>query len=273
LVIPLLFVFAALGRRFPTAGGVAGFVGQAFPGLRMGASYLLVGTFGLGIPAIAITGAAYLAGALSAWLPGTRWAVTAIAGGLLLAVLAMAWRGARFAGVAQNLVVTLLIAGLAAVIALAAPSCGTIEFAAADPTVRGVWHGAALAFFAYTGWEMLAFTAEEFRNPERDFPLAVGISFVLVVALYAGASLSVQALVPLDHPLLHTAPFLVVAEQLAGPSLPIAVVGSAVVAIIAMNLNGAVWAASRLVYDVGRNGWAPAALTLGAVDRQSGAPR
>ena len=61
LVVPLLFVFAALGRRFPSAGGVAGFVGQAFPGLKVGCSYLLVGTFALGLPAIAITGAGYLA--------------------------------------------------------------------------------------------------------------------------------------------------------------------------------------------------------------------
>ena len=129
-----------------------------------------------------------------------------------------------------------------------------------------------LAFFAYTGWEMLSFTAEEFKNPRRDFPLAVAVSFVLVVFLYLGASLAVQALVPLGHPLLEKAPYLAVIHAVttvssAGPILTIVVL-----AIIIANLNGACWAASRLIFDIGRQGWFPKRLALGTLRRAEPRP-
>ncbi len=57
---PLLVVFAQLGARYPSAGGVAGFAQAGF-GRRAaaGVEVVLLGTFGLGIPAIALTGGHY----------------------------------------------------------------------------------------------------------------------------------------------------------------------------------------------------------------------
>lgn len=274
LVLPLLFVFAVLGRRFPTAGGVAGFVGEAFPNLRMGCSYLLVATFALGIPAIALTGAGYLASAIGvASGAGGRWTVAGIAVILVGAVLVMAWMGARFAGSIQNVIVTLLVGSLLLAMVFAIPFWGNIDFAAGDPNWGGVWRGMSLAFFAYTGWEMLAFTAEEFKNPRRDFPIAVATSFTLVLVLYVGVALAIQALVPLDHPLLDTAPFLPVVEAAIGVRYTGAALAVVVLAIIVTNLNGACWAASRLVFDIGRNGWAPKSLGLAGLGGAEAAPR
>ncbi len=273
LVVPLLFIFAVLGSRFPTAGGVAGFVGAAFPKLRIGCSYLLVGTFSLGLPAIAITGAGYATSTFDiATTDGGRWIVAGPAIALIALVLAMTWTGAKFAGLVQNLIVTLLVGCLIVVTALSASSWGSIDFQAGDPSWFGVWRGMGLAFFAYTGWEMLSFMTEEFKNPRRDFPLAVVVSFVLVVVLYVGASLAVQALVPLGHPLLERAPYLAVIQAVtavtaAGPVLVIVVL-----AIIIANLNGACWAASRLIFDIGRNGWIPKSLALGSLHRAEPRP-
>ena len=106
LVLPLLFVFALLGRRFPSAGGVAGFVGAAFPGLKVGCSYLLVGTFSLGLPAIALTGAGYVASSFGVTVAESGlWPITAIAAAIVAGVLGMAWLGGKFAGAVQNIVV------------------------------------------------------------------------------------------------------------------------------------------------------------------------
>ena len=270
LVLPLLFVFAVLGRRFPTAGGVAGFVGQAFPKLRMGCSYLLVGTFALGIPAIALTGAGYLA-TFVAPAEGERALGTLLAFAFLAAVLAMAWFGARFAGVVQNAIVTLLVGGLACIVVGSIPLWERIDFTVGDPTWLGVWRGMGLAFFAYTGWEMLAFTAEEFKNPKRDFPLAVGVSFALVLFLYVGVALAVAAAVPPDSPLSVAAPLLAAVGANGGPAAAILVL--AVAAIIVTNLNGACWAASRLFFDIGRSGWAPRQLGLERLRGQAATPR
>lgn len=273
LVLPLLVVFADLARRFPSAGGVAGFVGAAFPRLRIGCSYLLVGTFSLGLPAIALTGGNYLAGGLGVAPESLPLAGVGFGAGILLVALGLTWSGARAAGSVQNVVVTLLVAGLAVVALLAVVHWERIDFAAGDPTLLGVWSGMALAFFAFTGWEMLAFTAEEFKNPRRDFPLAVAISFVVVLALYVGAALAVQALVELDHPLLASAPLLVVLERGLSASTTPLLVAAVVLAIILVNLNGACWAASRLVFDVGRQGWAPRRLGLERLSGAAATPR
>ncbi|RJF84550.1 amino acid permease [Azospirillum cavernae] len=272
IVAPLLVVFASLGRRFPSAGGVSGFVAEAFPGAAIGTSYLLLGTFALGIPAIALTGATYIVqgfGIDSVTAP----MLTAAVGALLLATgLLATWAGAKVAGRLQDIVVMVLVGCLVLVALGAAPRWEAINFGAGSPSLSGVWSGAALAFFAFTGWEMLAFTAEEFKNPKRDFPIAVILSFLIVTGLYLGISAAVQALVPLDSPRLAGAPFLAVVESLAGGRAPGAAVAVLVTGIIVVNLNGACWAASRLLFDIGRRGWAPASLRLGAVNG-SGTPR
>ncbi|WP_437984366.1 APC family permease [Sorangium sp. So ce117] len=273
LVIPLLIAMTHLARRFPSAGGVAGFVGEAFPSLRLGCSYLLVGTFSLGLPAIAITGGNYLASALG---PGDTDALRLAGAGLgalfLLAVLAFAWLGARTASALQNVVVTALVLVLCLLGVLAALNWHRIDFSAGAPSPRGVWNGMALAFFAFTGWEMLAFTTEEFKNPRRDFPLAVAISFVIVLLLYLGAAFAVQALVDLDDPLLAYAPLLVAIER--GTGAETSLLGAIVVsAIVLVNLNGACWAASRLIYDIGRQGWAPRRLGLTRLSGAHATPR
>jgi len=274
LVLPLLFVFAVLGRRYPSAGGVAGFVGQAFPGLQIGCSYLLAGTFALGLPAIAVTGTSYFVGALGlAEAPVGRLAVTASAATIIVLVLAMAWIGARFAGTVQNLIVSVLVGSFVYAAAVSAPYWPSIDFTAGTPSWRGVWSGMGLAFFAYTGWEMLAFTAEEFKNPRRDFPIAVAISFVLILGLYIGVALSVQAVVPLDHPMLTTAPFLAVVRATTDLAAASTILTLLVLAIIVTNLNGASWAASRLLFDIGRKGWAPRRLALHSLRGAAAVPR
>ena len=274
LVAPLLFVFAVLGRRFPNAGGVAGFVGAAYPALKPGCSYLLAGTFSLGLPGIAITGASYVVSAMGMTEPdGAPWMTTGVAGIVVLGVLAVTWLGGAVAGTLQNVIVTLLVGCLVLVTASSMPFWGDIDFGVAGPTWLGVWSGMGLAFFAYTGWEMLAFTAEEFRNPKRDFPLAIAISFVLILALYLGAALAVQALVPIEDTRAANAPFLVVVGAVFDARVAGAALALVVVAIIVTNLNGAAWAASRLLYDIGRSGLAPGGLGLDRLTGASATPR
>jgi amino acid efflux transporter len=273
LVIPLLFVFATLGRRYPSAGGVAGFVGEAFPGLRAGCSYLLVGTFSLGLPAIAIAGAEYLASGLQTLGIDVHGVVIGGACMITAVVLVMACLGGKVAGGIQSAVVTLLIACLAAVVILMLPRWANIDFTVGQPTWRGVWSGMGLAFFAYTGWEMLAFMSEEFENPKRDFPLAVGLSLVVVMALYVGVALSVQAVLDIGDERAIAAPFFAIANSAIGGSLAPWLLTAVVLAIIVSNLNGAVWAASRLLFDIGRNNWAPAVLALHRLDGGTATPR
>lgn len=124
----------------------------------------------------------------------------------------------------------------------------------------------ALAFFSYTGWKLFAALSEEMRKPRRDFPLAVVISFVAVSLLYLGAALAVQSMVAVDDPRLIRAPFLPVVEALVDGAAGRAALGGLVALIIVANLVGAVWAASRLVFDMASCSWrwTPASWTRAA---------
>lgn len=258
MVLPLLVVFARLGAAHPTAGGAAGFVQAAF-GRRLagGVEILLMGTFGLGIPAIALTGGHYLA-ALGLFPDTAAWA-GAVA--MLAVAAALNVVGVRLSARVQTVLAIVLTAALlAAGLTGLGASDGPVRLPemTGDAMIAGV--GAiGVVFFAFTGWEMLAFTAEEYRNPRRDFPLAVAISFVLVVGVYLVLALGVQSSLSPTDPRLDSAPVQAMVTDTVDPVAGRLIATTGVVIIMA-NLIGALWGASRLVMSSAREGLLPARL-------------
>jgi len=55
----------------------------------------------------------------------------------------------------------------------------------------GIVAGAAVVFFAFIGFDIVATTAEEARNPQRDVPIGILGSLAIVTVLYAAVSLVV----------------------------------------------------------------------------------
>lgn len=259
IVIPLLLTFAYLGSRHPSAGGIAGFLQLAF-GRRGGAAteVLLIGTFGLGIPGIAITGGQYAA----AFFGGGRF--TKVASTLLLLLLAgfVNVAGTKISARVQQVLAIALVALIALTAAAAlvfAPHAGSGVAPLND--VGHALPAIGLIFFAFTGWEMLSFTAEEYRNPRRDFPLAIAGSFIIVVALYLLVALAVQNTLSQNSSDLTTAPLAAVLGKALGSGAGRAVAGLGLL-IISANLVGAVWAASRLVFASAREGLLPEVLAM-----------
>ena len=64
--------------------------------------------------------------------------------------------------------------------------------------VGGIFAGAALVFFAYIGFDVVATTAEEAKNPKRDLPIGIIASLVICTVLYCAVSLVVTGMVPYD---------------------------------------------------------------------------
>ena len=60
--------------------------------------------------------------------------------------------------------------------------------------IAGVISGAAIVFFAFIGFDIVATTAEETRNPQRDVPIGILGSLAIVTVLYAAVSLVVTGL-------------------------------------------------------------------------------
>ena len=68
-----------------------------------------------------------------------------------------------------------------------------------EPTafgVGGIFAGAALVFFAYIGFDVVATTAEETRRPQRDLPIGIIASLVICTLLYCAVALVVTGMVP-----------------------------------------------------------------------------
>jgi APA family basic amino acid/polyamine antiporter len=61
--------------------------------------------------------------------------------------------------------------------------------------VAGIFTGAALVFFAFIGFDIVATAAEETRNPQRDLPRGILASLAICTVLYVAVSLVVTGMV------------------------------------------------------------------------------
>jgi basic amino acid/polyamine antiporter, APA family len=71
-----------------------------------------------------------------------------------------------------------------------------------EPTafgVGGIFAGAALVFFAYIGFDVVATTAEEAKNPQRDLPIGIIASLVICTILYCAVALVITGMVKYDQ--------------------------------------------------------------------------
>ena len=70
-----------------------------------------------------------------------------------------------------------------------------IGFAPGAFGISGIFTGAALVFFAYIGFDIVATAAEETKNPQRDMPIGILASLGICTALYVAVSLVVTGMV------------------------------------------------------------------------------
>ncbi len=61
--------------------------------------------------------------------------------------------------------------------------------------VAGIFTGAALVFFAFIGFDIVATAAEETKNPQRDLPRGILASLAICTTLYVAVSLVVTGMV------------------------------------------------------------------------------
>jgi basic amino acid/polyamine antiporter, APA family len=121
----------------------------------------------------------------------------------------------------------------------------------------GVVAGAAIVFFAFIGFDIVATTAEEARNPQRDVPIGILGSLAIVTVLYAAVSLIVTGIQPYDEIDPDDAAPLATAFNAAGVEwmgdlISVgACIGLVVVAMILM------LGQSRVAFAMGRDGLLP----------------
>lgn len=182
LVFPVAIVFALLGRHFPSAGGVAHFVGLAF-GTRLErvTGWLFLSVIPVGLPA-----ALHIATGFGQSLFGWHDAQLLLAE---LGTLAIIWwigsRGARSSANLQTLVAILIVALIAAIWFAGDMTLSAIPFPAIrDVDTSQLFAALSVMFWCFVGLEAFAHLASEFKQPERDFPRALMIGLLLAGTVY-----------------------------------------------------------------------------------------
>ncbi len=79
--------------------------------------------------------------------------------------------------------------------------------------ISGIITGAAVVFFAYIGFDIVATTAEETKKPQRDMPIGIIGSLVICTILYVAVSLIMTGIVPYSK-LNSAAPMAVVFQSI-----------------------------------------------------------
>ena len=115
-----------------------------------------------------------------------------------------------------------------------------------------------LAIFAFGGVEMLAVTTGESRS-SKDIPRAARLTFLMLAGLYLGAIIVLVGVMPWNRAGASESPFVSVLRLAHIPAA--AYFMNFVVLTAALSgANAKLYVASRLLFSMGRTGWAPARL-------------
>ncbi len=260
LSVPLAAAFAALGARYPDAGGVSSYARIAF-GDRLAA---VVGwCFYLAVPpgaaAAAYFGGSYVAEAFG----GGTTTATLTAAALMLAVTGANAAGLRTTGRLQLVLAGLLVTLLVLAVALSLPHA---RMANLQPFAPHGWAAigpaATLLVWSFAGWEAITHLAGELRRPARDLPRATGAAVAVVGVLYLSVAFAVIAVLgasaaETDAPLGE-----LMATGVGGDARKLAAVAALLLTLGTMNAYYA--AAAKLGAALGRDGSAPVWLARGS---------
>ena len=246
-------MFTALGTRYPGEGGVSAY---AAAGLGPRAGYAVGWSFLLGVvagaPVVCLIGGGYVASLAG----GGQAMATAVAAGLLLAVLGLALAGMRASTGVQMVLVVLLVAVVVAGVAGSAPAARMANWHPFAPHGwAAVGKAASVIMLSFVGWEAVAPLTARFGDARQRLPRVVAIAFGTTAALYLTMAAATTAV--LGRAAGGSVPLADLLAIAIGPAGRAVAAGAAVLLTLgAVNayLSGAAVMARSLTARAGRDG-------------------
>jgi amino acid transporter len=196
------FSYAELSSAFPKAGGEYEYAKKAF-GKNMGVLLgIVISLNGIVSGAtVAVGFAGYLASLVS-----INQLIASL--GIIGLIFLVNVSGVRKSSVVNIILTVIELGGLIFVIYAAFPSIGDVNYTEfTSKGINGLMLASALAFFAYIGFEDIVKLAEETKDPQKNIPIALFGSSIIVFIVYtvvvicAVSVLSVEELADSEKPL------------------------------------------------------------------------
>jgi amino acid transporter len=272
-MVAALLSYAALGSRYPRAGGAA-YVTQRAYGIP-----LLSFVVGLAVVCSGLTSVATQSRVFAANLAPVfgfeTLPVMALALGFLLMVTSLVLRGIR-ESMWVNVACTIVeAAGLLIVIVVGLSHWGSVDLLE-TPNLGGddvlfllVLQGAVLTFFSFIGFEDTINVAEECRDPQRTVPLGLILAMISGAILYIAVAVTAVSVVPWRELAAAPGPLTEVMNR-AAPAFPPIVFTTITLFAVANTALVNYVTASRLVYGMARQRLLP--VPLGKVHRRTHTP-
>jgi amino acid transporter/mannitol/fructose-specific phosphotransferase system IIA component (Ntr-type) len=255
LVIPALLSKAELSTAMPKAGGAYFFIerslGGAFGTIGGMASWLSLTLKS----AFALVGMGSFAVLLFPDI--SAWQVKAIASGLCLVFVVINFVGARHAGRFQSVLVIGLLAATGYFIVRGLPAVSVENFAPFMPHgTTSLFATAGLVFVSYGGLTKITGVAEEVKNPGRNVPRAMFLSFTVVTIVYVLAVFTTVGTLPASLLSGSRTPLSLAASAFSGP---VGLIIMTIAALIAFTTTGnaGILSASRTPMAMSRDGLLP----------------
>jgi APA family basic amino acid/polyamine antiporter len=192
------------------------------------------------------------------FVPMSDAALRGVAVGAILLLSVINYLGVRFgSGVQTGFTVVKVVAVLAIIAAgwLLDPATASGQSAtvAADYGGGDFLLAVGAGLFAFGGWHMVTYTAEETKDPERTIPRSLVLGVLIVTTCYVGLNVVYLSVLPIDRVISSTRVAADTFEVLVGPWG-----GSFVAALVMFSafgaLNGVILAGPRVYYSMAQDG-------------------
>ncbi len=127
--------------------------------------------------------------------------------------------------------------------------------------VAGIISGAALVFFAFLGFDVVATTSEEAINPKRNVPLGIGVGMGLIIVLYTLVAIVTTGMVSYKDLAKQSSPSLATAFEMVGANWAAKIISFGIVIGLATVVMVLLLGLTRVVFAMSRDGLLPRGLS------------
>ena len=246
-------VCAELASAYPRTGGVYVFLKEIYsPMLGFLWGWATFWSMHTGILAAIATVFARYAGF---FVPLDATGLKVVAVSSILVLSAINYVGVKFGGGVQTAFTAVKVAAVVAIILVGWALSGDVTVSPAPPAEIGARNfllAVAAGLFAFGGWHMVTYTAEETINPTRTIPRSLMIGVVVVTVCYIGLNAVYLRALPIEKVMTSSRVAADAFEVLVGSG------GAGVISALVMfsafgALNGIVLVGPRVYYQIAQD--------------------